>query len=418
MDVRRVTVAFALVVAIAAPAGALPGDLDLTFGGDGLVAIARPGEAQASAVAMQGTKIVVGGTQQRGEPSMVIARLRTGGALDPGFGTAGIVNVAASDEGDWLDDLLVMSDGRILAVGGADVNGRARFLLVRLLPDGRRDRTFGGDGIVTIGFAGGPASAESVTLMPDGSIVTGGGVGEYPTGALAIARSLPNGRIDRSFSGDGRTTISFPTRPYAFVDDLVAWRSPADHVLVVGTARVPGEEPEDVAIVSLEPDGKLDRDFGGGDGKALFDHAVADRAGSVVLQPMGYFVVVGASNPGGEWGAMLVRFNASGHIDHAWGTSGVAYHDVSPGFEHWAASTTAGRSIVVAGAFASAGGLIRVRANGTRDPDFGCGSVAVLYPGGTSGFSAVAIQDDGRIVAAGYTPDDSSIGFALARVLP
>lgn len=417
MDVRRVTtVAFVLVVAVAAPAGALPGDLDPTFGGDGRVVIARPGEAQASAVAMQGAEIVVGGTQQRGEPSMVVARLRTGGALDPGFGAAGIVNVAASEEGDWLEDLLVMPDGRILAAGGAVVNGRARFLLVRLRPDGRRDSTFGGDGIVTVGFAAGPASAESVTLMPDGSIVTGGSVGEYPTGALAIARSLPDGRLDRSFSGDGRTTVAFPTRPYAYVDDLVAWRSPADHLLVVGTARLEGEE--DVAIVSLEPDGRLDRGFGGGDGKALFDHAAGDRTGSVVLQPMGYFVVVGASNPGGEWGATFVRFNASGHVDLAWGTSGVAYHDVSPGFEHWAASTSAGRQIVVAGAFASAGGLIRVRANGALDPDFGSGSVAVLYPDGTSGFSDVAIQTDGRIVAAGYAPDDDSIGFALARVLP
>ena len=416
MYVRRVTAALLLIVAAAAPAMALPGDLDPTFDGDGRVTIALPGEAQAAAVAMQGKKIVVGGAQQPSAPSMLIARLRAGGALDPGFGKAGFVNVAASDEGDWLEDLLVMDDGRIVAAGGALVNGQARFLLVRLLPDGRRDRTFGGDGIVTTAFPGGPASAESVNLMPDGSIVAGGAVGDYPTSALAVARYRPDGRRDRSFSVDGLVSVSFPTRPYAYVDDLVAWRSPADHLLVVGTARLEGEE--DVAIVSLEPDGKRDRDFGGGDGKALFDYAAADRTGSVVLQPMGYFVVVGVSNPGGEWGAMLVRFNASGHVDYEWATSGVAYHDVTPGFDYWGASAPVGKKIVVAGAIESAGGLMRVRANGALDPGFAGGSVAVVYPEGGSGFSDVAIQPDGRIVAAGYTSDDSAIGFALARVLP
>jgi uncharacterized delta-60 repeat protein len=294
--------------------------------------------------------------------------------------------------------------------------GRWKFLLVRLLPDGRLDRTFGGDGIVVTGFAGGPASAESVALMPDGAIVAGGAVGDYPTAALAVARYLPDGRRDRTFSGDGMTSVSFPTRPYAYVDDLVAWRAPADHLLIAGTARLEGEE--DVAIVSLGPDGKLDREFGGGDGKALFDHAASDRAGSLVLQDLGNFVMVGASNPGGEWGAMLVRFNASGHVDHAWATSGVAFHDVSPGFESWSGSATAGRKIVVAGSFAGAGGVLRVRANGALDTGFDGGSVAVVYPGGTSGFGRVAIQADGRIVPAGYTPDGSSIGFAVARLLP
>jgi hypothetical protein len=133
---------------------------------------------------------------------------------------------------------------------------------------------------------------------------------------------------------------------------------------------------------------------------------------------MGNFVVVGASDPGGEWGAMLVRFNASGHVDFAWATSGVAYHDVNPGFDNWGASVRVGTRIVVAGTSAGAGGLLRVRANGALDDDFGGGSVAVVYPDGTSGFSDVAIQPDGRIVAAGYAPDDDSIGFALARVLP
>lgn len=416
MNVRRAALACVVIVAIAAPAGALSGDLDPTFGDEGRVVVSLAGETLARAVAMQGTKIVVGGTQQRATNTMVLVRLRAGGAVDPTFGTSGRVNVAASDEGDWLDDLLVQPDGKILAVGGARDGGLDRFLLVRLLPDGRPDPTFGGDGIVMTSFAAGPAEVESVALMPDGKIVAGGGAGEYPTGSLAVARYLPDGRRDRTFSGDGKTTIAFPARPYAWVDDLVPWRSPADHLLIAGTARSGSEE--DVAIVSLGPDGSLDDQFGGGDGKALFDHAQSDRAGSVVLQALGNFVVVGTSNPGDEWGAMLVRFNASGHVDHEWGTSGVVVHDVSPGFEAWRTATRAARKIVIVGDFAGAGGVIMVRDNGALDPNFGGGAVAVVYPEATSGFFAVTVQPDGRIVPAGYTPDGTSMGFAVARLLP
>lgn len=416
MNARRVMVACATLLATAVPAEGLSGDLDPTFSGDGRAILPFPGEAQARAVAMQGAKIVLGGTQQGSTPTIVLTRLLTGGAVDSAFGKQGKVNVGASAEGDWLEDLLVLPDEKILAAGGATVNGRARFLLVRLLPDGRLDRTFGGDGIVTTRFPEGPASIEAVTLMPDGMIVAGGSAGEYPIAALALARYLPDGRLDRSFSGDGLKTVAFPSRPYAYVDDLVPWRSPADHLLIVGTAFLDAEQ--DVAIVSLEPDGRLDRDFGGGDGKALFHNAQVDRAAAVILQDLGHFVVVGTSVPGGEAAAMLVRFNASGHVDYGWGSSGVVIHDTVPGSEIWRTAVKTGRKIVIAGGFASAGGLIRFGANGALDTDFGTGSVAVVFPEGGSGFSALAVQPDGRLVPAGYVPDGSSIGFAVARVLP
>jgi uncharacterized delta-60 repeat protein len=416
MNVRRVTVALVAIVTLALPAEAIPADPDPTFSVDGRAIVAFSHRTQALGVAMQGSKIIVGGTRNTATGDAVLARLTKRGTLDPTFGKDGRLSLKASADGDWLDDLTVMPDGRIVAVGGAMVGGIAKFLAVRLLPDGALDPTFGGDGIVLTGFAAG-ASAESVALAPDGAILVGGAVGDVPTSSFCVVRYLANGRRDRSFSGDGIALVGFPTRPYAFVADLVPWRSPADHVLAVGVARDGSEE--DVAVVSLGPDGKLDREFGGGDGRTLVDVGPWDRAASVVLQDLGFFIVAGWSNPGDASGAMFVRFNASGHVDFEWGDAGVVLHDALPaGFDYWQGAVRTGSKIVVAGSYLGAAAVMRIRANGDYDQDFGDGGLGLMpFDGGESSFGSVTVQTDGRLVLAGYAPDGTETGFAVARLL-
>src|SRR5437868_12155127 len=67
-----------------------PGDLDPTFGGDGIVRTdLTPAEEDGYAVAIQPDgKIVVAGEMGTGSPnpSMAIVRYETNGSLDPSFG--------------------------------------------------------------------------------------------------------------------------------------------------------------------------------------------------------------------------------------------------------------------------------------------------------------------------------------------
>jgi hypothetical protein len=63
--------------------------------------------------------------------------------------------------------------------------------------------------------------------------------------------------------------------------------------------------------------------------------------------------------------------------------------------------------------------LARYRPNGTLDPSFGGTGVVttVILIGGLSIADAVALQSDGKIVAAGTAGANGPVQFALARYL-
>src|SRR4029079_8608768 len=81
------------------------------------------------------------------------------------------------------------------------------FLVARYLPDGSLDPSFGEAGRVITDF-GGRDFAAAVIQQPDGKIVVAGAArsGGAPFGAVALARYLPDGSLDREFGTEGRVT--------------------------------------------------------------------------------------------------------------------------------------------------------------------------------------------------------------------
>jgi uncharacterized delta-60 repeat protein len=91
---------------------------------------------------------------------------------------------------------------------------RYRWLMAGLTPDGQLDRTFGRNGFVrtaTDELCGRAGTAYITQIVPlaDGRLVVGGSACAWAAGAHraqdspALARYLPDGRLDRSFSEDG-----------------------------------------------------------------------------------------------------------------------------------------------------------------------------------------------------------------------
>ena len=79
---------------------------------------------------------------------------------------------------------------------------------------GDLDPTFSGDGKQTTDFPFGVSTATATTRQPDGKIVVVGRVlrstnGDTSTWNFAVARFRPDGTLDTSFSGDGKTTTGF-----------------------------------------------------------------------------------------------------------------------------------------------------------------------------------------------------------------
>jgi uncharacterized delta-60 repeat protein len=183
------------------------------------------------------------------------------------------------------------------------------------------------------------------------------------------------------------------------------------------------------------PAGALDPSFGLG-GKLFldFNHGT-DIANGVALQPDGKFVVVGQTYLNNDYSTedfAVSRHNADGSLDSSFGTGGKVQTDF-PGLAAIASSVLVqpdGKILVAGGAFplftfAGDFKLVRYNADGTLDGGFGAGGIVTTsFPGQGSYAFALALQPDGKIVAAGTdfvnfsSEQSSNTDFAIARYNP
>jgi uncharacterized delta-60 repeat protein len=176
--------------------------------------------------------------------------------------------------------------------GSAGCGGEAgyiRMLAVRLLPDGRLDPTFGGDGTWT-SSAG--CDASGVVVQPDGKLLIGGQTGdnEYcEGGTMLLLRLHPDGSFDRAFGDDGERTIRFPDVGQAGAAALAL--DPRNRAVLAGYA---GRR---IAVARVRRNGRPDRAFGdrGRITAALSRHAVYESATGVAVGTAGQITVSATS---------------------------------------------------------------------------------------------------------------------------
>src|SRR5947199_4316710 len=183
--------------------------------------------------------------------------------------------------------------------------------------------------------------------------------------------------------------------------------------------------------IAQAADGDLDPTFGT-EGKVLtdFDHST-DIANAVAVQPDGKLVVVGTTYTNNDFSGedfAAARYNSNGTLDLTFGIGGKVQTDF-PGLAAVASSVLIqpdGKIVVAGGAFPLFTFLgnfevVRYNSNGSLDTSFGNGGIVTTnFPEGSYA-SSVALQADGKIIAAGTVFVDFIIGeasntdFALAR---
>ena len=181
-------------------------------------------------------------------------------------------------------------------------------------------------------------------------------------------------------------------------------------------------------------DGDLDPTFGTG-GMLMTDiNRSTDIANAVAIQADGKLVVVGTSyrqNDFSDEDFVVTRYNTDGTLDNTFGVRGKVRTDF-PGLAAVPSSVVIqpdGKIVVAGGAFPLFTFLgdfkvVRYNPNGSLDTSFGDGGiVTTTFPEGSYAFD-VALQPDGKIIAAGtvfvaFDPGESSdTDFALARYNP
>ncbi|GAB3049947.1 hypothetical protein GCM10027053_06070 [Intrasporangium mesophilum] len=395
------------------PAEASPGDLDPTFGGHGLVVTDFGGEEGASAVAIQADgKIVVVG---EADGDFVVVRYLPDGAFDTSFGVGGR---QVTDFGgmDVATAVAIQGDGRIVVAGGTHgpptpTNPAPAwdFALERLNADGSLDTGFSGDARQTTDF-GADDRANALALQGDGRIVLGGGSGSD----FALARFNPDGSLDSSFSGDGRQTADFGGQ-----DSVAGVVAQGDGNLVAGGSTSYGQTDE-FALARFRPDGSLDSSYGIG-GRQTTDFGGEASAGGVAIQADGRVIIAGGvvlpSSPDTRLSDFaLARYDVNGSLDTSFGFGGKQTSDLDVEDYGNAVALGADGKIVVVGQsmrdFTLGGfcfGIAMFNPDGSPDLTFsGDGKQITSFGGASDVARAVAVQADGRTLVAGFT---STPGF-------
>jgi uncharacterized delta-60 repeat protein len=401
----------ALCATASVDALAAPGDLDSTFGSPaGRARVDFGGDELGQAVAVQpDAKIVVAGASDvGGSQDFALARLGPSGSLDTSFASGGR---ALLDFGgnDGVGAIALQADGKILVAGGGNAAPNvANFALARFDANGSPDGSFGQAGKVTVDF-GGADNATGVALQPDGKIVVGG----FSLGGnsnFALARLAPNGSLDPSFGQGGRTTVDFGGSDAGQALAL----QPDGKIVVAGYSQV--NNNTNFAIARLNSNASPDAGFGQA-GRAVVDFGGAsDEAEGVALQPDGKIVVVGT---GGREPA-IARLDTNGTLDDTFAGDGKSAVDFGGTFDDGSAVAVQpdGKLVMTGYSYLGADfGIGRFQPNGLLDTTFADGGKAVAGFGGNPDASqAVALQPDGKIVAAGYSRVAQKGDFAVARL--
>ena len=404
-------------IAVHCQTPAIASGLDPTFGDGGRVSTPVGGNGQGEGVVIQPSgQIVTAGWRTVGtgiDTDFALTRNNSDGTLDSSFGTAGIATTDLGGADDQAFDAALLPDNGIVAVGRTDALGilKTAFGVVRYLPDGTPNPNFGTGGIVTTPIFGKGAVANAVGVQPDGKIVVAG----FATNAsgvdsdFALVRYNPDGSLDTTFGTGGIVTTDLGTQD----DDARAVAIQPDGKIVVV-----GNTSDNIALARYKPDGSLDPTFGSAG--VTISALGTNVANGVALTSNGGIRIAGTR--GGDF--MVAGFDANGALDPTFGSGGVVTTDISGGddFAEDLTVDAAGRIIVVGRATSSTildMALARYTADGTLDTTFATNGIITADFHGRGEFGEdVAVDSQGRIVAAGYTANGADIEFALMRANP
>jgi uncharacterized delta-60 repeat protein len=443
---RKLTVSSAyltlLLLLFNLPAFAAAGDLDRSFGQDGVTASPGTSFFTARSVVLQPDgKIIAGGiyadfpTFPYSTSRYALVRYLPDGSIDTTFGTNGRVTTSFSQytsTGAEFNDVAVLTDGKIVAVGqvripdSSGVTGRGSLLVVRYNADGSLDTTFNGNGIYIYSGGGSNVAAQKIAVLPDGKFLVAGYGGATQKGNPVPYKSFlfkfAGTGTDATFGSGGLVVTQASGHIQAYSIALQP-----DGKIVVG-----GKRSNNLALVfnlsvaRYKPDGTLDESFGSG-GMIYRTNENLSEAVEILIQPDGKIVAVSSvfADSNARDFAVL-RLNPDGSPDAGFGTNGkVVTHVTDLSDVARAGALQPNGKIIVAGySYNYAPGgvfpnpiLLRYNPDGSLDRTFGIGGI-VRTPSGAS-LTDTIIDEKGKILvtASLFYSDNVPPGFKVLRYL-
>ncbi len=352
-----------------------------------------------------------------------LARYNSNGTSDVSFGDQGkaflsFVGPYPANRGitpqDEAKSLSLQADGKVVVVGTGVVNGTQKIAVARYTSEGALDTEFSLDGKLAMSLNKVAAHPNTIAMQSDNKIIAGGYV---PNSGYALIRYLPDGVIDSTYGAEGRSFIYMGVN--SGVDKILV--QPDGKTVALGNGRNTSIAGSKFAMVRFNEDGFRDTSFGD-EGKVYSEFSAQySYVSTGALQSDGKILIGGRTYiPSKGRSFLLQRYNTDGTSDLNFGEDG----SVTTSFEEdntcelLAMGVQSNGKIILAGKANDRFTLIRYLSNGDLDLDFGSEGIVQTELQGKSEISDIIIQPDGKILVGGHmrvsSPSTQSV-FALAR---
>ncbi len=281
---------------------------DATFGGgDGFTLTSFGNQRQAAnAVVLtpDGNIIVAGFTSAGTNARSAMIRYTPGGQLDRSFGGDGRVSFDLSSSDEQFEAIAWDGTNYVLA-GYAEVSLTPEFSAASVTGSGKLNVQFSHDGFTTTNVTAGADLGYAMVRQPNGTIVVAGRVSNSGRDDWGVVRYLPSGALDTSWGGNGKVVTSFG-KSFDVAYGIASQTN--GKIVVVGRVhrRATGS---DFGVVRYNTDGSVNLTFGMS-GKAVTDFAGSDDgARDVIARPSnGKILVVGDATVNGVRRLALARY--------------------------------------------------------------------------------------------------------------
>jgi len=362
-------------------------------------------------------KIISAGENSNTTFAILVSKHNADGTPDLTFNSTGMKRIDYGSAYEFCYSGLAQADNKLVLAGSS--NGNAA--LARLLPDGDLDTTFSSDGKVTLSFgAGNGSSFQKILLQPNGKIIAIGEAYNTSSFDFAAARFNSNGSIDPTFGDNGKTTINF-NGYNDFGRNAVL--QPDGKILIAGAAKN-NNGNSSIALLRLNGDGTLDNTFGTGGKTTLTISGVADDYAESVVQLTNGKILVGGYSAGDF---LVMRYNNNGTPDNTFGTNGYTLTDFD-NFQDkaYTLAVDAVGSIYLGGHGYETGNgglfhyaIAKYNSEGILDNLFNAdGKMTVVMGADQSTIFEMAIQPDGKLLFGGQSTNIAGglTDFSLLRL--